>query len=461
MRSTVAPLEGNKVKLSVEVDEDEFEKAIDAAFRRISHEVRLPGFRPGKAPRRVLESRLGKQVGREEALREALPQYYADAVRDHEVDAIAPPEIDIKEGAAEGSVAFEAVVEIRPSVNVGGYRGLRVEIPKPTVDDADVDERIERLREQDAAYEPADKAAEVGDRVRIDITGSQNGEELPGLTAQDYEYQLGANAIVAELDQNLVGAKAGDHLEFETAHPEEGEAPLSFEIDVHEVLGRVLPEVDDEWVKSVSESETVAGLREAIAAQLRRLRVGAARLALRDKAAQALAELVEDDVPEPLVMNEVQRRFDDLGMRLRQQGIDPARWFQATGQDEAALVDEFKPGALTAAKVDLALRSVAEAESIEVSDAELDEQFRLFAAQFGGEEERIREQFARAGTLPAVRSDIKKRKALDWLVEQVEIVDDEGRPVDRADLELPEDDAPDQPSDGAAGEAGADTAEDS
>ena len=146
MKSVVEPLEGNKVKLSVEVDAAEFEHAVDAAFARIAREVRIPGFRPGKAPRRILEARLGRDAGRQEALRESLPDYYARAVREHEVDVIAPPQIDITAGESSGDVTFDAVVEVRPQLTLAGYDGLKVEVPSPEVADADVDAHIDRLR---------------------------------------------------------------------------------------------------------------------------------------------------------------------------------------------------------------------------------------------------------------------------------------------------------------------------
>ncbi|MEY2570409.1 MAG: trigger factor, partial [Acidimicrobiaceae bacterium] len=163
MKAIVEPLDGNKVKLSVEVDEAEFEKDLDAAFRAIAQEVRLPGFRPGKAPRRLLEAKLGKDVGREEAIRTALPSYYARAVRDNEVDVIAPPEIEITEGKDEGPILFDAVVEVRPQVTVGGYGSLRVELPRPEASDEEIDAQVERLRQQFGELQTVERPAIDGD----------------------------------------------------------------------------------------------------------------------------------------------------------------------------------------------------------------------------------------------------------------------------------------------------------
>ena len=203
VKATVEPLEGNKVKLSVEVDEQEFEQAVDAAFKKIAHEVRIPGFRPGKAPRRLLESRLGSGAGRAQALNDSLPEYYSDAVRDTEVDVIAPPEIDVTSGEEDGPITFEAVVEVRPVVEIEGYKDLKVEIPTPSATDEEIDAQIERLRGQFAELEVVERAAEEGDYVTIDIEGSQDGEVLEGLVASAYLYEVGSGAIVPELDEQL------------------------------------------------------------------------------------------------------------------------------------------------------------------------------------------------------------------------------------------------------------------
>src|SRR5438477_7152838 len=169
MKAVVEPLEGNKVKLSVEVDEQEFERALDQAFRKIAREVRVPGFRPGKAPRRILEARLGKDAARQEALREALPDYYAQALKDNAVDAIAPPEIDLTSGQESGPIAFDAVVEVRPQLHVPGYGGLRVPVPNPNPTDEEIDAQIDRLRNTGAVLQEVQRPAQPTDNVTIDL----------------------------------------------------------------------------------------------------------------------------------------------------------------------------------------------------------------------------------------------------------------------------------------------------
>ena len=444
--STVELLDDNKVKLSVEVDEAEFDSAIDAAFKRIAKEVRMPGFRPGKAPRKLLEAQFGHGVGREEALREALPDYYAKAVVQHDVDVIAPPDIEITAGQEAGAVTFDAVVEIRPTVEVGGYDGLRVEIPSPTPSDEEIDEQIDRMRQQYAEFVAVERPAEDGDHVTIDIAGTHEGEEVPGLTTTDYDYEVGSGAVVAEIDENLRGASAGDELEFEADHPDpDEEAPLAFRVTVKEVKEAVLPELDDEWAAESSEFETVAELRADLVKRMSSMRIAQARMALQQNTAEALAELVTAEVPEAMIENEIDARLQDLVQRLQQQGIDPGQYLAQMGQTPEQLRAEFREPAEQAVKVDLALRTVAEAENLMPDDDKLTEAIDEMAAQSGMDGEELRERLTEVGQITPLRADLGKRDALEWLTENVELVDENGDPVDRALLEFPEEDAEEVP----------------
>jgi trigger factor len=439
VKAIVEPLEGNKVKLSVEVDEGEFDKDIDAAFRRIAKEVRLPGFRPGKAPRRILEAKLGKDVGREEALREALPTYYYQAVKDHDVDVIAAPEIDITAGKDEGPVTFDAVVEVRPSVLVPGYASLRVEIPRPEASDEEIDGQVERLRQQYGELNVIDRPAIDGDHVTITINGSRDGEAIAGLQADDYLYEVGTASIADELDENMRGAKVGDILSFDAQPQDPDEAPVQFRVIVKDIKEKVLPEVTDEWANDVSEFETVDELKADIAERITRVRTVQAQMAMREKAVSALVDLVDEDVPEALISSEMQQRLQDFALRLNAQGISPEQYFEATGQTQEQLVDELRELAVQGVKADLALRAVAEAEGVDVEDADLDAEIENLATRVNEKPAKVRQQLERADQLSAVRSDIRKRKALDWLVEHVELVDEQGNPIEREALELPAD----------------------
>lgn len=444
MKTSVETLEGNKVRLSVEVDEDEFEAAVDSAFKRIANEIKIPGFRPGRAPRKLLEARLGTGVAREEALREALPGYYADAVRAHEVDVIAAPEIDITDGEESGPVAFDAVVEVRPQITLEGYTDLEVEIPSPVPSEEEIDAQIERLRDQFGELETVDRPAREGDHVRIDIAGSVGGEAVEGLTADDYLYPVGSSGIVPEIDEQLTGAKVGDILEFDAAHPDPDEdGELHFRVLVKEVKEKVLPEVNDEWVNEASEFDTVVELRADYLDRMTRVRSAQAAMAAQARTAEALAGLVDLELPEALVTAEMQEQLQNLAMRLQAQGMDLDQYAAITGQEPESMVAELREGAIQAVKIDLGLRAIADAEGFEVTDEDLDEEYERLAERFSEPVEDLRHQFEHHAGTAGLRADLRKRAALEWLVEQVALVDGEGNPVDRAALEPPADDEQD------------------
>jgi trigger factor len=440
VRTTVSPLEGNKVKLSVEVDEDEFDKAINDAFRKISREVRVPGFRPGRAPRKVLERRLGPQVGREQALHDALPEYYAQALTENDVDAIDAPHIDITSGEEEGPVAFDAVVEVRPVVQVPGYGGLRVEIPRPEPSDEEIDAQIDRMRQVQSTFADVERSAREGDSVTIDITGTLEGEAQDGLTADDYSYTVGSGVITPEVDTQLTGAKAGDILEFDATHPDPDEdRQLRFKVLVKNVRERVLPEADDAWAAENSEFDTVAELRDSLRERSALVRKAQAMATVREGTGQALARLVEEEMPEALVTHEMNHRAQELALRLQAQGLTAEQWLAITGKTSEQLTAELRESAQTSAKIDLALRAVADAEQLECTDEDLDEELSEVARRVDTGVDKVRAEFERGGQLAAVRSDVRKRKALDWLLERVEIVDEDGHAIDRADLEVGQD----------------------
>ena len=442
MKSTVAPLEGNKVKLSVEVEAAEFEEAITVAFRKIAKEVRLPGFRPGKAPRKVLEARLGPLVGREQAMQDSLPEYYSAAVIEHDVDVIAPPEIDVTGGHEGGNVAFDAVVEVRPSIEVPGYGGLSVTLERPAPDDDAINAQLGRMRESNSTLESVDRPVQNGDTVTIDIAGTLDGEAQSGLTADDYSYTVGSGAISPEVDENLLGATAGAALAFAATHPDPDEGrELLFELALKDVREKVLPDLDDAWAATASEFETLDELRASLIDRMTRVRVAQAQMALREKTGEALAALVTDDLPEAMVNHEMQERFQDLAMRLQAQGMQLDQYLQMTGTDPEQFSQELRMTATSGVKVDLALRAVAVAEDIECTDEDLLEELEEVAERVGQSADEVRERFESVGQISAVRSDIKKRKALEWLLEKVELLDPEGVTIDRGELEIPDEEA--------------------
>jgi trigger factor len=441
VKANVEPLEANQVKLTVELDDAELEKAIDDAFKKIAGQVNIPGFRRGKAPRRLVEQQVGIEAARAQALNDSLPDFYIKAVTDQEIDAIAPPQLKIVSGEEQGSVVFEAEIETRPVPNIPGYDGLQVTIPNPEPSDEELDEQVERMRKQYGELAPVERAAQEGDFVSIDISGTDDeGNAVPGLTATDYSHEVGASlqSLGPDFDENIKGTSKGDEKEFTTTVPP-NDQEVTFKITVKEVNERKLPELNDEWANEVSEFETVAELREDIAKRMREGRKAEANRTLRNGAIEALAELVDIDIPEVLVDNEMRRQLRDMMYRLEQQGASLEQLLAMTGQSEEDFLGQLREGATNTVRADLALRSLAQKESIEVTEDEIDEEVELLARQFGQKSSRVRRDLERADQMPAVRSDIRKAKALKWLTDNVSLVDNDGKSLDRAVLGLDED----------------------
>ncbi len=435
MRATAEPVEGNKVRLSVEVDEPEFDKVLDETVRSLSRQARVPGFRPGHVPRQVLEARLGGAGAlRAEALREALPDFYAKAVAETEVDPIAPPEIDITGGEDGGPVAFDAVVEIRPMVAIPGYAGLQITVPSPEVTEAEVDHRVDMVRENDAELVEVDRPAADGDHVTVDLHGDGGaGGKVPDLN--DYLYEVGSGTVAPELDARLRGAKVGDVLAVD-AMPDGATGPVSFRVLVKQVQEKRLPPLTDDWVAESSEFSTVAELRDDVRARLTRMKALQTDLVRREKALEALASLVDDDeVPAVLVEDEVQERVHSLSHRLEEQHIGLEEFLAASGRTGDQLVAQVRSDAERSVKIDLALRALADAEALEVTDDEFELELGATAERMNMEPSALRRQLDRAGRTAEVRSEQRKAKALRWLLDHVAMVDEDGNEITAGDLE--------------------------
>lgn len=437
MDSTVETLDGDRVRLVVAIDADEFEKAVDAAFRRIGKDLRLPGFRPGKAPRRVLEARIGLEVGRQSALEHSLPDYYGRALIRHEVDAIGRPEIKITSGADSGAVAFDAVVPVRPRLSISGHQNLRLEVRSPEASDEEVTAQVDMLRSQLATLETVKRPAVQGDLVTIDIEGVRDDEPVTGLTATEYLYEVGSGGVVPDFDDYLNGASAGDDLEFGADHPD-GEGQVFFSVSVKAVQTRLLPELDDELAAEISEFSTVeslvSDLRDRIG-DTKRQQVG---MLARDAAARAVADLVDSDLPDDLVESEIDERVRDLDTRLRAQGLDLERYMGVTGQEPEAIREEFREASELAVRVDLGLRAVAYVEYLDDNDDQIDAYLDEMAVQTGLDVEEIRVRLTNSGRMLDVRADVLKRAALEWLIDSADVVDEFGHSLDRVLLEPPE-----------------------
>jgi trigger factor len=431
MNSTRETLEGNKVKLSISVDEAEFDKDIDQAFRKIGREIRLPGFRAGKAPRRVLEARIGLGPAREQALRDSIPQYLARAVREHDVDLIATPEIQITAGEESGAVGFDATCEVRPEITVPGYGGLRVEVPSPDVSSEEIDEAVEAERKRHGRLVDVERPAAEGDHVTVDIAASRDGDDVAGLNADEWTYEIGQGWISDDFDDQLVGASPGEELTFATT-PKGTSDQADFTVKVHRVQALDVPELTDEWVSDhVVDAESVDDWRGQVEERLAAAKLEQSRRMLIPRTSEALAKLVDIEPPESLVQGDLQRRVETTVRQLQGAGIDMEQWLAATGQDSAGFVENLKGQSVQAVKVDLALRSVAAAEDLQAEPDDLAAEYARIGIQVRQSPGQVRKAYERNDAVPELAAEIRKSKALDWLLHHVEVVDPDGKPIDR------------------------------
>jgi trigger factor len=431
VKSSVEPLEGNRVKLSVNIDEAEFDRDIDQAFRKIAREVRLPGFRNGKAPRRVLEARIGLAPARDQALRDAIPEYLAKAVREHDVDLIATPEVEITDGQEDGPVAFDATLQVRPEITVPGYGGLRIELPSPDPTDEEIDDAVTAELRRQGELVDAGRPSVAGDFITIDLAVTRDGEEVAGLNTEDWSYEVGQGWIADGFDDQVTGVLPGVERRF-TATPKGTDEPADFVVKVSRVQELKLPELTDEWVaENLGEYDTVDEWRDGIRERIAATKLNQARSQLVGKVTEALTGLTDIEPPEPLVQSDLQRRVETTVRQLQSQGISMEQWLSATGQDSSEFVESLKAQSEQAVKVDLALRAVATAEAIDADDGDIGAEYQRLAVQFNEKPNQVRKVYERNDLVPDLVAQIRKSKALDWLLHHIEIVDPEGRELDR------------------------------
>jgi trigger factor len=433
MRATASVIENNKVKLVVEVDEQELSLASERTAAELAKQVNIKGFRKGKVPRNVLVANIGgPQVLRAETLRDALPDFYAKAVSETLIDPINQPEINITGGEEEGVLTFEADVEVRPTVDVQGYKDLKVTIPSPVVNDADVDATIDRYRDTDAILNEVERPVATGDLVVLDLKvekiDAEEGEEP--FEMSDYMYTVGSGQITDGVDELIVGLRAGEELKVNGAIGNGQTA--TYTMQIKQVKERVLPELTDEWCEENTDWSTVQEMRDAIVDQLRRRKVIEAQMSQRDAVLMAISDLVPADAaPQVLIEQETQERLHDLGHRLSQQNIQLDMFLQMTNQTPDELLETMRQDAQRAVRIDLALRGVAAAQGLTPTEAEVEEELVRTAESMSVAADVLRSNLHDTGRTVTFVSEVAKMKASRWLNENLTFIDENGVTIDK------------------------------
>jgi trigger factor len=425
LSAEVTPLEENRVRLDVSVSGDEVKKATQRTIAKLGREVRVPGFRPGKVPAQVVVQRVGMDTVVQEMLKSSIAGWYADAVAEAGLDPIDDPDLDLDDIPEEGQeLTFRATVQTRPRAVLGDYAGLEVGRAAVEVPEGAVDRELEALRDRAARLEPVDRAAEDKDFVVIDFDGSVNGQRLRSAAARDYLVQLGAGRLVEEFDTKLRGLKAGESVSFPVTYSAEDTRPelrgrtVDYTVTVKAVQAKVLPELNDDLALEVSEFDTLDELKADIYSKLEQVAEAQVDELFRRMAIDAVVKISKVDVPEIMVQRRVAAILQQTAQQLPQ-GMSLEDYFERSGRTAEQVVAELTPDAEMAVRRELVVEALAEAEGIEVTDADVEEQARADAEQMGRPFEEILHQLTHHGGFESLRQDIKLKRGVEKLVAAV------------------------------------------
>jgi len=440
VKSNVERVDDTTVKLSITVEASRVGEAIDSAARRVGAEVKVPGFRPGRVPRRVLESRVGKEALVSEAARDALPSFYAEAVRAEQLDVVGPPEFDVTTFSDGQDAEFAATVEVRPDITVPDYAGLQVPYPDWEVTEADVDAQLDQLRERFAELETVQRPVQTGDYAVITVTGERDGQQVEEASVTDLLYRVAPEKTSqgeasqneqSELDRNLLGAQAGAILKFrDTLGDDYGEDLAGAEVDftaiVKEVKHANLPDLDDDFAVTASEFDTIDELRDELRSTLTTQKLDYARSALRGRVVEAVSELVDVALPSGLVQQDVQLRLGRLAHQAEQYDMSLEQFLSAVGGVEQA-VGQLEDEARKTVKAQLVLDAIGKQAGIDVEQGDLGAEVARQAARLGRPPQELAEYMTHPDRLAALVSDAFRRKTIDHVLESVQVL---GAPSD-------------------------------
>ena len=418
MSLQVEKLEKNMAKLTIEVSAEDLDKAMEKAYQKQKSRISLPGFRKGKAPRKMIESMYGKGVFMEDAVNSLVPQEYTKALGECDLEIVSQPEINVTQMEPGIALMFTADVAVKPEVTLGDYKGVEVPKSEITVTDEEVDAEVKKEQDKNArTVAVEDRAAANGDITTIDFEGFVDGVAFEGGKGTDYALTLGSGTFIPGFEDQLVGANTGDHVEVKVTFPEEYQAKelagkeAVFQCDVKKIETKEVPELDDEFAKDVSEFDTLAEYKEDVKKKLTEKKEKEARTAKENAAVDKAIENAQMDIPELMTKTECRQMMDDFSRRMQQQGLSMEQYFQFTGQSMDKMMEDMKPQALKRIQTRLVLEKVAEAENIQPSEEEITEEIQKMADAYKMEADKIREAIGESG-LEQMKKDMAVQKAV-------------------------------------------------
>jgi len=436
VKSTVETLSPTRVRIAVEVPFAELEPNLKKAYRDISAQVNIPGFRKGKVPPAILDQRIGRQAILNEAVQEAIPTQLLAAVREHEVRTLGRPEVEITEFADGQPLRFTAEVDVRPQFTLPNLADVEITVDPIVVTDEEVDRQLEGLRQRFGTLKTVERPAAWGDFVQIDLVATVDGEEVPGGTATNLSYEVGSNELLQGLDETIEGMTAGSSATFTTALVAGDYAGREAEVTVtvKSVKERELPPADDDFAQLASEFDTLEELRADLAERVRRVKRINQLYTARDKALAALIEAADIPTPEGVVREEVEARKSALTDQLEQMGSSLEEYLARENRTEEQLDEEITNAAVESLRAQLLLDAYAEAKEITVTDDEFGHEVVHRAQRAGMSPQQYYDQLMRAGAGAAVYSDVRRGKALAAVLEEITIKDTNGETISLDEL---------------------------
>jgi trigger factor len=437
VKSTVENLSPTRVRLAVEVPFDVLKPSLDSAYKKIAGSVKIPGFRPGKVPARVIDQRVGRSTVLEEAVNAALPGIYTDAVREHELQPIGQPDIDVSDLSDGESLSFTAEVDVRPEITLPELDGLAVTVDDVAVSVDDIDEQVNSLRDRCGSLTGVERAVQIGDYVSLDLIASVDGEEIEAGSARGLSYEVGSGDLVEGLDDAIIGKSAGETATFTTTLQQGEKAGAESEIaaTVNSVKEKELPEVDDEFAQMASEFDTIDELKADLRERLGRAKVFEQGAQARDKVLEKLVDSVEFPVPESALQAEIEYREHEIVHSLGHDDTLFDRYLETQGKTREEFTAELREGAEKSVRAQFVLDAVADKTEVQVGDGELTEYLVRQAARYNMPPQEFANQVVQAGNLQALVADVRRNKALASVLETAVVTDESGNAVDLTALQ--------------------------
>ena len=429
MSLQVEKMEKNMAKLTIEVSAEELDKAMQNAYLKARGKISIPGFRKGKAPRKMIEQMYGKGIFLEDAANALIPEHYSKALEECDLEIVSQPEIDVTQAEPGKAFIFTAEVAVKPEVTLGEYKGLEVEISSVEVTEEEIAAELKKEQENNSrTIDVDDRAVAQGDMVTLDFEGFVDGVAFEGGKGTDYPLTIGSNSFIPGFEEQLVGAELNVEKEVNVTFPENYHAndlagkPAVFKCTVKAIKVKELPELDDEFAKDVSEFDTLEEYKADIAKNLKERKESVAKRETEDKAVDAVIENAQMDIPEAMIQNQIQQLMQDFIRRMQSQGLSIDQYYQFTGLDNAKIQEQMRPQALKRIQSRLVLEKIAEVENIQISDEKLEEELKSMAEMYKMEVEKLKELMGDAEK-EQMKKDMAVQEAVTLVAESAKVVE--------------------------------------